>query len=199
LSSFFQGAYWGHSKVAAPGMLSTTGRTLAIGNCKDGSLRSVLTWDVGPGLAPAQAVPSCGRGGPTFKLGHYCSLGNPGVYLHDPAVWSPSIASPAGRRYVHVPLARISHHGGEGGARRAAPRSLLYKLRGARHEQRVGSRFFGGPAFPTSWRKTAERFERSGLAIHRSPHALSWKGVSQSSEIPTQHSFRVPSSDHNRD
>ena len=114
MSSFFQGAYWGHSKVAAPGMLSTTGRTLAIGNCKDGSLRSVLTWDVGPGLAPAQAVPSCGRGGPTFKLGHYCSLGNPGVYLHDPAVWSPSIASPAGRRYVHVPLARISHHRGKG-------------------------------------------------------------------------------------
>ena len=121
MSSFFQGAYWGHSKVAAPGMLSTTGRTLAIGNCKDGSLRSVLTWDVGPGLAPAQAVPSCGRGGPTFKLGHYCSLGNPGVYLHDPAVWSPSIASPAGRRYAHVPLARISHHRGKGRPPRAGP------------------------------------------------------------------------------
>ncbi len=32
------------------------------------------------------------------------SLGNPGIYLHDP-VSSPSITSPAGQRYVHVPLA----------------------------------------------------------------------------------------------
>jgi len=33
------------------------------------------------------------------------SLGNPGIYLLDPAVSSPAITSPAGRRYVHVPLA----------------------------------------------------------------------------------------------
>ena len=112
MSSFFQGAYLGHSKVAAPGRLGTTGRTLAVGNCKGGSLGSVLIWDVGPGLAPArpEAAP---RGGPAFKSGHYRSLGNPGIYLHAP-VSSPSITSPAGRRYVHVPLARISHHRGKG-------------------------------------------------------------------------------------
>jgi hypothetical protein len=38
-------------------MLGTTGRTLAIRNCKDGSFRNVLIWDAGPGLAPVQAVP----------------------------------------------------------------------------------------------------------------------------------------------
>ena len=51
----------GHSKVAAPGRLGTTGRRLAIGNCKDGSLRSVLIWDVGPGLAPARPSRHGGR------------------------------------------------------------------------------------------------------------------------------------------
>jgi hypothetical protein len=33
------------------------------------------------GLTLAQAP---ARGGTTFKLGHYRSLGNPGIYLHDP-------------------------------------------------------------------------------------------------------------------
>ena len=163
----------GHSKVAAPGRLGTTGRTLAIGNCKGGSLGSVLIWDVGPGLAPArpEAAP---RGGPAFKSGHYRSLGNPGIYLHVP-VSSPSITSPAGRRYAHVPLARISHHRGKGRPPRAGP--PLHNLPNCFGNRGLEAAFSAvppcGTALPTAWRKMAERFEKSGLAIHRSPHALS--------------------------
>ncbi len=49
------------------------------------------------------------------------SLSNPGIYLHDP-VSSPPVTSPAGRRYVHVPLAGISYHGREELPRRPGPR-----------------------------------------------------------------------------
>jgi len=61
---------------------------------------------------PSRPVPPRGRGDRTFKLGHLRCLGNPGTYLHDP-VSSPAITSPAGRRCVHLPLARTSRHGGE--------------------------------------------------------------------------------------